>query len=146
MFLSQTAEYALRAMAWLALRPPDTPTRSKDISEATQIPLHYLSKILRRLVLAGLLRSQKGQGGGFLLARSPQQIRFQDILNAVDAVPEDEARCAFGWGACGGDNPCPLHDSWSQLKDALQDWAQNTTLDSVKHTPRLPPSLAGASR
>ncbi len=142
MLLSQTAEYALRAMAWMALQPPDAPIRSRDMSQTTQIPLHYLSKILRRLVLAGLLSSQKGQGGGFLLARPAEQIRFQDILSAVDAVPEDEGRCAFGWGACGANNPCPLHDSWSQLKDALQDWAGNTTLDSVKHTSRQPPSLA----
>jgi Rrf2 family protein len=146
MFFSQTAEYALRAMAWLALRPPDVPSRSRDMSEATQIPLHYLSKILRRLVLAGLLSSRKGQGGGFLLARPAQQIRFQDILTAVDAVPEEEGRCAFGWGACGADNPCPLHESWSQLKDSLEDWAQNTTLNSVKHTPRPPPPLGGDSR
>lgn len=146
MLLSQTAEYALRAMAWIALQPRDVPIRSRDMSQSTQIPIHYLSKILRRLVLAGLLHSQKGQGGGFLLARPAHEIRFQDILNAVDAAPEEESRCAFGWGACGKANPCPLHESWSRLKDSLQDWAQNTTLDAVKHTPRQPPATAADPR
>ena len=130
MLLSQTAEYALRAMAWLALQSRHAPMRARDLSEATQIPLHYLSKVLRRLVLAGLLTSQKGQGGGFVLAREPEQICFQDILTAVDVLP-DEDSCAFGWGTCGEENPCPLHVAWSQIKLAMQDWAQNTTLDSV---------------
>lgn len=145
MLLPQTAEYALRAMAWMALQDPSAPVRSRDMSEATQIPIHYLSKILRRLVLAGLLSSQKGQGGGFLLARPPEQIRFQDILNALDVMPE-EGRCAFGWGTCGEQNPCPLHETWSRLNDTLQDWAWNTTLDSVKNAPFELQPRSGESR
>ncbi|MDH3519806.1 MAG: Rrf2 family transcriptional regulator [Myxococcales bacterium] len=137
MLLSQTAEYALRAMAWMAIQTPEQPVRARDMSEATQIPLHYLSKILRRLVLAGLLTSQKGQGGGFVLARPPEQIRFQDILIALDLDTDgDESRCAFGWGACGEANPCPLHGAWSQLKHAMQSWAADTTLDAVRGTKR----------
>jgi alkaline phosphatase D len=63
-FLSQTAEYALRAMAWLALRSPHEPVLARELSQGTQIPAQYLSKILRRLVLAGMLESRKGRGGG----------------------------------------------------------------------------------
>jgi len=136
MLLSQTAEYALRAMAWMALQDPQQPQRARDMAEATQIPLHYLSKILRRLVLAGLLSSQKGQGGGFLLARPPDQIRFQEILLALDLVTDAEGRCAFGWGTCGEANPCPLHGAWSELKSAMQRWAADTTLDAVRGTSR----------
>ena len=134
MLLSQTAEYALRAMAWLAFERPETPVRARDLSEGTGIPLHYLSKILRRLVLAGLLDSQKGQGGGFSLARAPEEIRFEDILMAVDAYPE-QGRCAFGWGACSELEPCPLHSSWSRLSDAVHYWAAATTLETVRSTP-----------
>ena len=136
MLLSQTAEYALRAMAWLAHQCPDAPVRAQDLSKGTGIPPHYLSKILRRLVLAGLLDSQKGQGGGFSLARPPESICFEDILLAVDAYPV-HGRCAFGWGACGDDDPCPLHASWSRLSDAVHTWAANTTLAAV--TPDPPP-------
>jgi Rrf2 family iron-sulfur cluster assembly transcriptional regulator len=105
--------------------------RAKDLAAGSGIPLHYLSKILRRLVLAGLLESQKGQGGGFVLARAPGEIRFIDILAAVDAYPS-EGRCAFGWGACDERNPCPLHDTWSQLNDAIQSWAANSTLEDAR--------------
>jgi Rrf2 family iron-sulfur cluster assembly transcriptional regulator len=136
MLLSQTSEYALRAMAWLAAAPPGVPVRAKDLAASAGVPLHYLSKILRRLVLADLLVSQKGQGGGFVLARPPQEIRFLDILAAVDAYPT-EGRCAFGWGACQEDNPCPLHETWSALSDAIRTWAANTTLADV-HAAELP--------
>jgi Rrf2 family protein len=131
MLVSQTAEYALRAMAGLATLPPDQPVRATDLSAATGIPSHYLSKVLRRLVLAGLLRSQKGQGGGFALARTPDQISFMDILTAVDAYPED-GRCAFGWDVCDEVHPCPLHGSWSRLNDQIRAWATGTTLADVR--------------
>jgi Rrf2 family protein len=130
MVLSQTAEYALRAMAWLATAPTDEPTRAKDLSAATGIPTHYLSKVMRRLVLAGLLNSQKGQGGGFLLSRPPREIRFLDILTAVDAFP-GAGHCAFGWGECDEIHPCPLHGSWSRLNEQLQSWAEGTTLADI---------------
>lgn len=130
MFLSQTSEYALRAMAWLATAPPDAQVRAKDLSVGTGIPPHYLSKILRRLVLAELLVSQKGHGGGFTLARPPDQVRFLDILAAVDAYPTEE-RCAFGWGECNEANPCPLHKTWSELQAAIYEWADSTTLASI---------------
>lgn len=128
--LSQTSEYALRAMAWLASAPPGVPVRAKDLATGSGIPLSYLSKILRRLVLADLLVSRKGQGGGFVLARARREIRFLDILAAVDAYPT-EGRCAFGWGACDEGNPCPLHDTWSQLNEAIKSWASNSTLEDV---------------
>lgn len=132
MLLSQTGEYALRAMAWLAHMRPDAPVRARDLSEGTGIPTHYLSKILRRLVLAGLLESQKGQGGGFSLARPPDTIRFDDILLAVDAYPA-QGHCAFGWGDCGEPNPCPLHATWSRLNDSVHEWASTTTLGAIEH-------------
>jgi Rrf2 family iron-sulfur cluster assembly transcriptional regulator len=136
--LSQTAEYALRAMAWLALESPRTPVRAKDLAASTGIPLPYLSKILRRLVVADLLESQKGQGGGFSLARPPREITFEAILSAIDAYP-DQGRCAFGLGDCSDLNPCPLHASWSRLSDAVHDWASATTLADVERTAAFAP-------
>jgi Rrf2 family protein len=127
--LSQTAEYALRAMAELA-RPHAEPLRGSDLSDATQVPPHYLSKVLRRLVRAGLLVSQKGHGGGFVLARPAREIRFADVLAAVDQAPHS-GRCAFGWGSCDVQHPCLLHPAWSRLNEALMIWADRTTLAEV---------------
>ena len=134
-FLTQTAEYALRAMAWLATESPDSPVRARDLSEGSGIPSHYLSKVLRRLVMAGLLTSQKGLGGGFSLSRPPSEIFFAEILKAIDAYPPRD-RCAFGWGACDALHPCPLHESWSRLGEFFGEWATTTTLqDTVGATP-----------
>lgn len=129
--LSATAEYALRAMAYLANLPPGASARAADLEAAIGIPAPYLAKVLRKLVVAGLLVSQKGHHGGFALARPPATIRFADVLEAVGHRP-DPARCAFGWGSCDPDMPCPLHDAWSRLTDSFRDWATTTTLADVR--------------
>ncbi len=130
MLISQTAEYVIRAVSAIATLPEGTKIRATDLGRATGIPAPYLSKILRRLVLAELLVSQKGQGGGFSLARPAAEIPFIDIFNAVDVFATD-GRCAFGWGNCDQLRPCPLHDAWSRLSHHIQDWANNTNLAEV---------------
>ncbi|RME73840.1 MAG: Rrf2 family transcriptional regulator [Planctomycetota bacterium] len=127
MLLPQTAEYALRAMAYLASQPPETAVRARDLSEATGVPQHYLAKILRKLVLRELLTSQKGHGGGFRLARPASEIRLAEVLAAVDFTPRRH-RCAFGWGECDAEHPCPLHPMWERLDAAYAQWAEQTTL------------------
>ncbi len=127
MILSQTAEYALRAMAQLASLPAGQAVPTADLAGMTAVPPHYLSKILRKLVAAGLLDSEKGHGGGFKLARPPKQTRFSEILEALDLQLEPN-RCAFGWGQCNARQPCLLHPAYSQLKEAHQKWALKTTL------------------
>jgi Rrf2 family protein len=135
--LSQTAEYALRATSWMAVNAPDEPVRAKDLSLATGIPEHYLAKILRRLVLGGVLESRKGQGGGFAFTRSLAQIRFRDVLAAVDVAPTPD-RCAFGWGTCDAQRPCPLHPVWTRMADEFATWASSTTLAEVRRIGRSP--------
>lgn len=134
---SQTAEYALRVVAWIAGRPDGEPTLARDLSAATLIPEQYLMKILRRLVLAGLLESRKGRGGGFVLSKAPEQICFGDVLAAVDAYPEQD-RCAFGWGACDPSRPCPLHTSWGPMSETFRRWASTSTFAGFNGQPRLP--------
>ncbi len=89
--------------------------------------------------MAGILTSQRGQGGGFVLARPPGEIRFLDVLSAVEALPET-GRCAFGYGACRSDAPCPLHDAWAPLESAFVRWAATTTLAVSR---RMGPHAAG---
>jgi len=129
MLFNQTAEYALRAMAHLALLPAGQSVRARDLSTATNIPADYVSKVLRRMVREGLLHSQKGHGGGFRLARPPAEITFADILAAMDETLDPE-RCAFGLGKCGTD-PCALHGAFSRLKRLVIEWARSTTLADV---------------
>ena len=127
MLLTQTAEYALRAMACLACHEGDEPMRSKELADSANIPAHYVSKVMRRLVVAKLVHSKRGHGGGFSLAKPPKDITFLQILNATDLFIEGE-RCAFGLGNCDHQNPCPLHKAWTELKLHMWTWANQTTL------------------
>jgi Rrf2 family protein len=138
MVISQTAEYAIRGMSAIATLPEGVKIRATDLGRSIGIPAPYLSKILRRLVLAGLLVSQKGQGGGFSLARPAAEIPFIDILTAVDAYPA-ERRCAFGWGSCDRDSPCPLHPAWSRLNRQLRGWADDANLAEVAGAAKADP-------
>ena len=106
MILSQTAEYAFRAMAALAGLAAGEAITATGLAERTGVPVHYLSKVMRRLVLGKLVRGHKGHGGGFQLARPAATIRFADVLRATDTGPQPN-RCAFGWGECDVAHPCP---------------------------------------
>jgi len=143
--LSRTAEYALRAVSLLAAQSPEAPLRARDLSRETGIPAHYLAKILRRLVVSRILASQRGQGGGFVLACPPASVRFLDVLAAVGAAP-DSGRCAFGRGACDAVEPCPLHAAWAPIGEAFLQWAATTTLAAVAAPGRSSRRLAGSRR
>ncbi len=127
MVLPQTPEYALRAMAQLAALPEGEAVTARALSALTFVPPHYLSKVMRRLVRAGLLESVKGHGGGFTLARAPAKIRLEDVLEAVGGEL-DEGRCAFGWGRCSARRPCLLHGAYAELNASVGRWAHRTTL------------------
>lgn len=111
--LSQTIEYALRAMIYLASLGENGSSNSESVARVTKVPRGYLSKVMRDLVLSGLIGSQRGPNGGFTLARSPKDISILDVVNAVDPIGRINA-CPLG-------NPahielCPLH---KRLDDAL---------------------------
>lgn len=130
MLLSQTSLYALRAMVQLACEYEDGPVPSGVLAEKTNVPPHYLSKIMRKLVQDGCVSAQKGHHGGFRLMCPPDQITFLDILRVVDSEPT-ETICAFGWEQCNDNNPCPLHDYWRKLNEDFRTWAKETSLADV---------------
>ena len=123
MYLSRPAEYALRAMTYLARTKPDERVRSRDLAKAVDVPPAFLSKIMRSLTTNGLLDAQKGHNGGFMLARPASEIRFIDVLQAVDFEPSS-AQCLFGLGNCNANNPCLLHPEWAALKEQIETWAE----------------------
>ena len=107
------------------------PVNSKDLAKMTGVPSHYLSKIMRKMVEAGFVKSQKGHGGGFVLKFDPEELRIMDVLNASGFDMEDQP-CVFGWEKCDNDDPCPLHPVWKKLKDRFKDWACNTTFEDIR--------------
>jgi len=128
MYLSRPAEYALRAMTYVARLQPDKRILTRDLAEAIHVPAPFLSKIMRRLTAVGILDAKKGHHGGFVLAKPPSEVRFIDILRAVDFEPTAD-HCLFGLESCDAQNPCPLHPEWSILKGQIENWARSHTLD-----------------
>jgi Rrf2 family iron-sulfur cluster assembly transcriptional regulator len=128
--LNLTAVYCLRAVATLAGLPPGASLNAAELSEQTGVPQQYLSKVMRKLVVAKLVRSQRGPGGGFMLMRPPAEIRLADVLRSVEQ--DLGAGCAFGFEACDPLNPCPLHPIWSRLQDSLESWTANSTFGDLR--------------
>jgi len=134
MYLSRPAEYGLRAMAYIARMKPGERIRTRDLAAAVDIPPAFLAKIMRRLTEAGILDAKKGHHGGFVLAREPKQVRYIDIMRAVNFEPTAD-HCLFGLDNCDAENPCPLHNEWGILKGQIEQWARTHNLgDSLEET------------
>ena len=129
--LTRTAEYALRAMTALALKENKSPVSAGDLAAETGIPVHYLNKIMRRLVGAEFVISSRGHGGGFKLGKPASRISYMDVLQ-VAGYDAEAKRCVFGWGECRSDRPCPMHESWSGLNENFIAWARKTNLATLK--------------
>ena len=117
---TQTTEYALRAVAYLA-KDPESPRTTQQIAEVTMVPPDYLAKVLKDLSRSGLVRSQRGPSGGFWLDRDPNELTVLEVVNAVGAIPRIRS--------CPLDLPehrhelCPLHrlldDAAAQIERAF---------------------------
>jgi len=103
---SLTAEYAMRAAVCLAGRDGE-PLSADAIAEATHVPRTYLSKVLHGLVRAQVLRSRRGLGGGFVLARGAEAVTALDVVNAVDPIRRIR-QCPLGFPAHAR-QLCALH-------------------------------------
>ena len=104
--LSQTAEYALRAVLCLARHHGD-PLTTGTIAEEMKVPASYLSKVLQSLGRARLVRSQRGIGGGFVLMQEPEEITILDVMDAVDPINRIESCPLDLEEHC--EKLCPLH-------------------------------------
>ena len=103
MRLSKKTEYGLRALIYAARFPEGTTFQIKDLAERNGIPKKFLELILLELKNAGILKSRRGVGGGYLLARRPETVRSTDIIQAIEG-PLTHARAGKGTGQ-PGDEP-----------------------------------------
>lgn len=109
--LPKSAEYALRAVVWLA-REPGRPASADELAVHTMIPRRYLHKVLQELVRGELVRSQSGPGGGYALASRPEKLTILDVVNAV-APLERIHSCPLGLPS--HTTLCPLHRELDQV-------------------------------
>jgi Rrf2 family protein len=134
MLYSRSAQYAIRAMAHLATLPPGNYRRVRDVARDTRVPEPFLAKIMQMLARHGLVRSQKGRGGGVALARSPRRVTVDDIVHAVDGQDPGE-ECLLGLAHCSDAAPCIVHAVWKSLRAELDRTLHERTLaDVVEHS------------
>lgn len=130
--LSQTTEYALRAVVHLASLSPQ-PQTTNQISEATMVPRAYLAKVVQALVRAGILHSQRGVKGGVLLARSLDELTMLDVVNAVDPIQRIHT-CPLGLPAHGV-RLCPLHARLDKALSMVEKAFADSTLAEILREP-----------
>ena len=128
MLLSSTAEYALRAAVWLAHKPGE-PQTTTQIAAGTGVPVGYLAKVLRALGRAGLLTSQRGLGGGFVLTRTPAVISVLDVVDAVDPLRRID-RCPLDLVEHRS-RLCPLHRRIDDALALVQRSFRKTKIDEL---------------
>lgn len=127
MIYSRSAEYAIRAFVHLADVPAGKYAMVKNIAEQSDIPVHFLAKILQTLARKGFLRSSKGPTGGFALRRPAGEITMIEIVDAVDGL-SDYQRCPGGMTECNDDQPCGMHDRWEELRQRIMDYLERTSI------------------
>ena len=126
-------DYSLKALLMLAERYPTVqPLRVEEIASREDIPENYLRRLLIDLKRAGLVASQKGPSGGYMLARSPAKITMEDVVQIIegDYTPVE----CFEDGAnspCRRDDNCAMREVWREVHDAVGAILRRTTLQAL---------------
>jgi len=118
MIYTKTGEYAIRAILFLARQSNDSLVMSSVIAKKEDIPSHYLAKILQRMAKYGYVDSYKGRGGGFKITKLALDSSILDIVERIEG-PVITLKCVTGLKECSDENPCPLHDEWSKVRDNI---------------------------
>ena len=123
------ARQAVSAISYLAQKySPDAPAvSSAEVGRARKIPTALAAKLLSQMAGAGLTVGTTGPGGGYRLARPPEEITLSEIV-ALFERSMDEFPCPFGEGWCGTGDPCPLHNDFLKLEENGRKFLENTTL------------------
>jgi len=126
--ISQTVEYALRAVAHLAAQSPQSCT-TQQLAEVTQVPAAYLAKVLQNLTRSGIVKSQRGIGGGVSLATAPESLTILDVVNAVDPI-QRILTCPLDLKT-HTTTLCPLHRKLDSAMEEVENAFRSTTLAEV---------------
>lgn len=143
MAVSQTAEYALRAVVWLAQNPGE-PQTTQQLAAGTKVSVSYLPKVLQPLGRAGILTSQRGINGGYTLERDPEGLSLLDIVSCVDPI-QRLTRCPLRLSGHAG-VLCPLHQALDDAMADVQDHFEKTTIASLLHKDAKVPPLCDVSK
>lgn len=130
MQITRQADYALRAMLYLAKLEKDVRAATSQIADEQQIPPSFLAKIISQLSIAGLILTSRGARGGVTLARQPEEITLLDVVEAIDG-PISLNVCSHSAGACPFGDDCPIQPIWSDAQHELVDKLRSTNFGQL---------------
>ena len=137
MKVSTRGDYAARALLSLVLHGDGKPTSVRDIADRTGLPQPYLEQILLALKGAGVVRSKRGVGGGYVLARPPEEITLAAIVSAVDGpIAVGDFGEPHQNGACDHEGQCVLLAVWANVGEYMRRHLEAMTLADIAEMAR----------
>ena len=130
MQITRQADYALRAMLYLARLEPNQRAATSQIAKEMEIPPSFLAKIISQLSIAGLIHTSRGARGGVSLARKPKEINLLDVVEAIDG-PISLNECVHDPDVCSFGDNCPLHEVWCEAKFDLVHKLREASFDKL---------------
>ena len=130
MEITRQADYALRAMLFLARLGPDQHAATAAIANDRKIPPSFLAKIISQLSIAGLIHTSRGAHGGVSIARAPGEISLLEVVEAIDG-PVSLNECVVNARACDFEGDCPLNLIWCDTQKVLVQKLQSTSFEDV---------------
>jgi Rrf2 family protein len=128
--LSSACQDTIRAAVWLSTKPQDEYYHIQSISDALNLPYHFLAKSLQTLVRCNILVSRRGANGGVKLARASSDITLISLIDAVDGSTFFDA-CILGIGDCEDEKPCALHAQWEKWRTEMHEMYSAMRLDEI---------------
>lgn len=132
MVITRATEYAVRTVVYLAQQPKNEVVLKKDICRTQNVTPAFLTKILQPLIKNGIVSSQRGVGGGFLLARDPAQITLLDIFEAQEGDLKLN-HCLVDPEFCGRDAYCGAHEVWDKAQRAMSAVLVEYSIADIVH-------------
>lgn len=125
-------DYSLKALLLLAERyPTSSPVRVEEIADTQDIPENYLRRLLIELKRGGLVASQKGPSGGYMLARPPARITMADVVEIIEGEYTPVECLEESSATCPREQPCAMRDVWRDVRDSVNGILRGVTLQAL---------------
>lgn len=129
--IGKTSEYAIRALVYVYIQNQKGKRPGfKEIAKKIDSPEQFTAKVLQNLVRAGLVSSMKGRGGGFFFEDSKAALTLYEVIRVTEG-DQSFSRCGFGLNKCNAENPCPMHEDYSPVREDFLSLVTNKTIQSL---------------
>jgi Rrf2 family protein len=130
MQITRQADYAVRAVLYLARLGQEERAATSQVAQEQHIPPSFLAKIISQLSIAGLLHTSRGARGGVTLAREARDITLLEVIEAIDG-PIMLNECVGESGTCTFEEECPLRPVWCEAQNELVARLKNTNFATL---------------